>query len=89
MNRAELVNEVAERTGSKKAEVSRIVNAVFEVMRDAFRAGERVTIVGFGSFRIVDRAARTGRDPKTGKPIEIPARKVVRFKPGKNLKVSG
>jgi len=62
------------------------VNAVFKAFEETLKAGDKVAIVNFGSFQVVRRNAREGRNPQTGKPINIPAKKVVRFKPGKSLK---
>ena len=88
MNKAALVDEVAKRTESSKMQVSATVDAVFEVIRNALVAGERVIIAGFGSFRVRDRTARTINNPRTGEPMQIPAKKVVSFKPGKFLRLS-
>ena len=85
MNKAELIQRVAKKTGLKKVDVGGLVNAMFEVIEDALKAGENVTITGFGSFKVVERKAREGRNPQTGQPIKIPAKKVVKFKPGKGL----
>ena len=63
------------------------VDAVFEVIKNALVAGERVVIAGFGSFRVRDRAARTINNPRTGEPMQIPAKKVISFKPGKFLRL--
>jgi len=85
MNKAELIQRVVKKTGLKKVDVGGLVNAMFEVIEDALKAGENVTITGFGSFKVVERKAREGRNPQTGQPIKIPAKKVVKFKPGKGL----
>jgi len=63
------------------------VDAVFEVIKNTLVAGERVVIAGFGSFRVRDRAARTINNPRTGEPMQIPAKKVISFKPGKFLRL--
>lgn len=86
MNKTELISKVAEQAGLKKVEANKAVTTVFEILRDTLKIGEKVAITGFGTFRVVERAAREGRNPQTGKPIKIPATKVVRFKPAKDLK---
>jgi DNA-binding protein HU-beta len=84
MNKAELINEVAEVLNSKK-EAQAAVDCVLNSITNALKKGDTVTLVGFGTFKVVKREARTGRNPQTGAPIKIPARKVVRFKAGKEL----
>lgn len=86
MNKTELVNTVADSIESTKAVASAAVEAVFEAIAAELESGEKVTIVGFGTFSISERAAREGRNPATGASIDIDAKKVVKFKPGKELK---
>ncbi len=86
MNKTELISKVAEQAGLKKVEATKAVTTMFEILRDTLKIGEKVAITGFGTFRVVQRAAREGRNPQTGRPIRIPATKVVRFKPAKDLK---
>lgn len=86
MNKTELISKVAEQAGLKKVEATKAVTTMFEILRDTLKIGEKVAITGFGTFRVVERAAREGRNPQTGGPIRIPATKVVRFKPAKDLK---
>ncbi|KPJ68397.1 MAG: DNA-binding protein [Syntrophobacter sp. DG_60] len=86
MNKTELISKVAEQAGLKKVEATKAVTTMFEILRDTLKIGEKVAITGFGTFRVVQRAAREGRNPQTGRPISIPATKVVRFKPAKDLK---
>ncbi len=86
MNKSELIEAVADSADLSKASASRAVDAVLESVTDALRDGDQVTLVGFGTFSVRDRAARTGRNPRTGESIEIPASKVPGFKPGKALK---
>jgi DNA-binding protein HU-beta len=86
MNKDELATAVAAKTGFTKRAAEDAVNAVFETIMDIVRDGDRVTIAGFGTFALIERAARKGRNPKTGKMIEIPARKAARFSPGKTLR---
>lgn len=86
MNKTELVNSVAEQAELTKKDAAQVVDAVFDTILNALKAGDSVQILGFGNFEIRDRAARTGRNPQTGEEIEIPASKVPAFKPGKQLK---
>lgn len=86
MNKAELVEAVAEETGLSKAEAGRAVDATFEGISQALARGEQVSLVGFGSFQVRERAARTGRNPQTGATIQIAASKAPAFKAGKALK---
>lgn len=88
MNKAELVNKVAERADITKKDAERVVTAVFDSIEEALTTGDRVQLVGFGTFEVRQRAARTGRNPKTGTEISIPATRVPSFKPGKSLKES-
>ena len=85
-NKAELVSEVAAKTKLTKKDVSEAVDAVFEAIQEDLAKGEKVQLIGFGTFEVRDRAARKGRNPQTGAEIEIPASKVPAFKPGKALK---
>ncbi|MBK1726694.1 HU family DNA-binding protein [Halorhodospira neutriphila] len=86
MNKSELIEAVADSADLSKAAASRAVDAMVESVTDALREGDQVTLVGFGTFTVRDRAARTGRNPQTGETIQIPASKVPGFKPGKALK---
>lgn len=86
MNKADLVEAVAEETGLSKAEAGRAVDATFEGISQALAKGEQVSLVGFGSFQVRERAARTGRNPQTGAAIQIAASKAPAFKAGKALK---
>lgn len=88
MNKAELVAEVAERSGMSKKDAERAVNAVVESIEGALMKGDRVSLVGFGTFEVRERAARTGRNPRTGATLEISPSKVPAFKAGKALKES-
>lgn len=85
MNKGELVASIAEAGGMTKVMAEQALNKVLANMADAMEKGERVTLSGFGSFRVVERAAQKGRNPQTGQPIIIPAHNVVKFKPGRNL----
>lgn len=86
MTKAELVREVAEKTGMTKKDTALVVNAVFETVMDALSKGEKVQIAGFGIFEVKERAERVGRNPRTGEEIKIPPRKVPVFRVGKELK---
>jgi DNA-binding protein HU-beta len=86
MNKAELIESVAEETGLSKAEAGRAVDSVFARITHALQRGDQVTLVGFGSFMVRDRAARTGHNPQTGQTIQIAASKAPAFKAGKALK---
>ena len=85
MTKQDLVNEVAE-VGITKKQASDAVNAVFDTIKDALAKGEKVSLVGFGSFSVKKRKAREGRNPRTGKPLKIAAKTVPVFKAGKALK---
>lgn len=85
MNKGELVATIAEQGGITKVQAEIALNRVLSKMADAMGKGERVTLAGFGSFRVVERAEQKGRNPQTGKSILIPAHNVVKFKPGKHL----
>ena len=86
MNKTELINAVAEKTGLSKKDSDKAVNAVVDSIVEAMKAGEKVTIIGFGAFEVKERGARVGRNPRTKEEIEIPASRVPSFKVGKALK---
>ena len=86
MNKTDMIDRMAAAAGITKTQAAAAVQAVIGGMTAALKKGGHVTLVGFGSFRTVQRAARTGRNPKTGKPIQIPARRVAKFTPGLELK---
>lgn len=86
MNKTELIAAVAEQAEMSKKDAEAAVTATIDVISEALRQGEKVQLVGFGSFEVKPRAARVGRNPKTKEPIEIPASKVPVFKAGKVLK---
>ena len=86
MNKTELVSVVSEKTEFSKKESAQIVDALFASIEEALAKGEKVQLIGFGTFEVRERAARKGRNPQTGAEIEIPASKVPAFKPGKALK---
>lgn len=86
MNKQELINEVAERAGLAKKDAEKAVNAVLDTVADTLAQGDKVQLIGFGSFETKTREARTGRNPQTKEAIEIPATTVPVFKAGKALK---
>jgi DNA-binding protein HU-beta len=86
MNKAELVAEVADRSGLTKRDAEKAVNAIVESIEGALMKGEKVSLVGFGTFEVRTRAARSGRNPRTGETLKISASKVPAFKAGKALK---
>lgn len=86
MNKATLVEEVVRLTNRSKAEATHAVESLIEAIKEGLARGEEVQIVGFGTFKVVQRKPRSGRNPKTGKDVSVPARKGVRFVPGKGLK---
>ncbi|BFM16399.1 DNA-binding protein HU-beta [Maricurvus nonylphenolicus] len=86
MNKSELIEAVAASADIPKAAAGRAVDAVVETVTSALKEGDQVVLVGFGTFAVKDRAARTGRNPQTGEPIEIAAAKIPSFKAGKALK---
>ena len=88
MNKQDLINAVANTTGFSKADTAKSIDAIFEAIASSLSNKETCQFVGFGSFKVSPRAARTGRNPRTGEEISIPASHAVRFVPGKKLKDS-
>lgn len=86
MNKAELIAKVAEKSKLTKAAAGRAVAAFTEAIEAALKAGNKLTLTGFGTFEVLNRAARKGRNPRTGKEIKIAASKAVKFRVGKTLK---
>ena len=86
MNKTELINAVAVSADVSKKEAEAVITAALDAITAALKEGDKVQLVGFGSFEVKKRAARVGRNPKTKEPIEIPATTVPVFKPGKALK---
>lgn len=86
MNKTDLINAVAEQADLTKKEAGLAVDAVFEAIQTSLAKGEKVQLIGFGNFEVRERAARKGRNPQTGKEIDIHASKVPAFKAGKALK---
>ena len=88
MNKGDLINKVAEEANLTKAQATDALASVINCIGECLKDGDKVSLVGFGTFSTSDRAARDGRNPKTGETIRIPARTVVKFKPGKELLAS-
>ena len=86
MNKTELIAAVANKTGLSKKDAEGAVKAFTDVVAEELKKGEKIQLVGFGTFEVVERAARTGKNPQTGKSIKIPASKAPKFKAGKGLK---
>ncbi|MEO5377801.1 MAG: HU family DNA-binding protein [Magnetococcus sp. DMHC-6] len=86
MNKTELVDMVSEQIGLTKIQTAAAVDAVFSTIQTALANGDQVGIIGFGTFTVSARSARTGRNPQTGKPLEIAAGRLPKFRPGKGLK---
>ena len=86
MNKTELISKVTEKTGLTKADSAKALNGIIDTISETLSSGEKVTLIGFGTFAVSNMAARKGRNPQTGKTIDIPARKKPAFKAGKQLK---
>ena len=86
MNKSELVEHIANHSDISKAAATRALESIVDVVKKTLKKGETVSIVGFGTFAVSKRAARTGRNPRTGAAIKIKAAKVPKFRPGKALK---
>ena len=86
MNKNELIAQVADTANLSKADATRAVDGVFDVITESLKGGDEVRLVGFGTFSVTQRAATEGRNPRTGEPIQIPASKQPKFKAGKALK---
>ena len=86
MNKGDLINKVAEKTDLTKKDCGKVVNETFEAIKETLADGEKVQLIGFGTFETRKRQAREGRNPATGDAIQIPETTVPAFKPGKQLK---
>lgn len=86
MNKAQLIEKLAEKTSLSKSQSEDFLDATLEIIQKAVAKGDEVKLVGFGTFSKLARKARTGRNPKTGAPVTIPGAKVPRFRPGKDFK---
>jgi DNA-binding protein HU-beta len=85
MNKADLVNSISQKTGLTKTKTNEVIDAFVESVTESLKDGNKVTLVNFGTFNTSKRDARKGRNPKTGETIEIPAKRVARFKVGTGL----
>ncbi|MDD4144235.1 MAG: HU family DNA-binding protein [Prolixibacteraceae bacterium] len=85
MNKAQLIDAMAAGSGLTKADAKKALNAFLSTTTNALKGGDRVAMIGFGTFSVSKRSSRTGRNPQTGKEIKIPAKKVVKFKAGADL----
>ena len=85
MNKTELIAAMADKAGLTKVDAGKALNAYVDVVKEQMAKGEKVSLVGFGTFSVVSRPARTGRNPRTGKAIKIAAKKSAKFKAGKGL----
>ena len=88
MNKSELVNAMAAKTGMTKVAAKEAMNACFAAIAEQLNKGERVTLIGFGTFNVVERKARTAKNPQTGAAVKVPAKKVAKFKPASTLIVA-
>ena len=86
MNKTELISDVAQKANMTKKDADKVVNAFFTTIETTLKAGDKVQLIGFGTFEVRERQARKGRNPQTGQEISIPATKVPAFKAGKALK---
>ena len=86
MNKSELIDAIAKKSGLKKTQATDALNATLEAIKETLKKGDEVNLIGFGSFKVGERKARNGRNPQTGKSIKIEACKVVKFVAGKVLK---
>ena len=87
MNKKELIQEVAIRSGMSQADVEKTLNHIMDTVRDSLHKEDPVTLVGFGTFRVQKHAERQGYNPSTGQKMQIPEKKIVKFKPGKALEI--
>jgi DNA-binding protein HU-beta len=85
MNKGDLINKIATDANISKSKAQVIVNSFLTATSSALKSGNRVTLIGFGTFSITTRSARIARNPRTGEPIQIPAKSIVKFKPGREL----
>ena len=85
MIKGDLINKVVENAGLSKAQATDALNAVLDGIAEALKGGDKATLIGFGTFSVTHREERQGRNPQTGASITIPAKNVVKFKPGKEL----
>jgi DNA-binding protein HU-beta len=85
MNKGDLISKIAENAKLSRAQAGDALNSVLDSIGDALKSGDKVTLIGFGTFMVSKREARSGRNPQSGESIQISAKNVVKFKPGKEL----
>jgi DNA-binding protein HU-beta len=85
MNKSELVDAIAAKTGMTKVAAKEAMNACFTAITEELNKGQKVSLIGFGTFNVVERKARTAKNPQTGATVKVPAKKVAKFKAGSNL----
>lgn len=85
MNKAELIDVIAEESGLSKVDSKKALNGMLTAVANELKKGGKVTLVGHGTYQVIEKSARTGINPRTRKPLQIPAKKVVKFKPGADL----
>lgn len=85
MNKADLINEIAGKTGLTKTKTGEVINTIMDSIQTSLSKGEKVTLVGFGTFETRSRTSRKGRNPQNNKPISIPAKRVAKFRAGSSL----
>ncbi len=85
MNKGELIEKVAKNSGLSKTDAEKALKSILDAIAEAVGKGDKVTLIGFGTFSVSERAAREGRNPQTGETIQIPAKKIVKFKAGSKL----
>jgi DNA-binding protein HU-beta len=85
MNKSDLINEIASSTGLTKTKANQVIDSMVDAIGSSLSNGEKVTLVGFGTFETIDRIGRMGRNPKTGDEVVIPPKRVAKFRPGTNL----
>lgn len=88
MNKTDLINEIAAKAGLSKVDAKKALDACLESISQALANNDKVTLIGFGTFSVTEKSARTGINPQTKQKIEIPARKAVKFKPGAELNIN-
>lgn len=86
MNKSELITNMAKQSGLTKTDTEKLLNAYVNCVQNALKKGDKISLIGFGTFDITSRKATEGRNPRTGEPIKIPASKLPKFKPGKAFK---
>jgi len=86
MNKTDLIDKIAAGSGLSKADSKKALDATVAAIKEALVKGDKVQLIGFGTFEVKDRAARTGRNPQTGEPVDIPAKRKVKFTPNEKLK---